>query len=237
MDQAIQRGIEIADSSPDNPLPRLDLADGLGVANPARRTVRGVETVDRVVKAAVELLDEGGEQDFRVAVVSERTGVSVGSLYHHFGNRDGLIKAARAHEFLSSSFPSDGAAIAEIAASSSTAAEFLDRLTAIIRDVHSADRAPRRLRLIELIGSSVSRPDLFETVRHLQSDVMRQGEDVADIFLKKGWVKDGISARSLVSFILALGIGRVVIDLDEDPVDPEEWVRVVRFAMEGLLEL
>jgi hypothetical protein len=66
---------------------------------------------------------------------------------------------------------------------------------------------------------------------------MRQGEDVADIFLKKGWVKDGISARSLVSFILALGIGRVVIDLDEDPVDPEEWVRVVRFAMEGLLEL
>ncbi|MFD8826989.1 TetR/AcrR family transcriptional regulator [Streptomyces sp. NPDC059605] len=54
---------------------------------------RGEVTVDRLLTAALEVYATSGRPGFTVTAVTEASGVSLGSLYHHFGSFDGLAAA------------------------------------------------------------------------------------------------------------------------------------------------
>jgi len=54
---------------------------------------RGEVTVDRLLDAALQVYVTEGEQGFTVKAVTDRSKVSLGSLYHHFGSLDGLFEA------------------------------------------------------------------------------------------------------------------------------------------------
>jgi AcrR family transcriptional regulator len=197
---------------------------------------RSETTVLKIVEAAVELLDERGEQGFRIAELHARTGVSTGSLYHHFGSREGLIKAARAYQY-AQVVPRDGEAIALLAVHARSADEFVDQLTSVIRIAQSPERAHGRLKQAEFLGSAVGRPDVFAALRSFHTEGMTASEQVAEVLIQRGWVKDGISPRALVMFTQALVFGRIIGDLDLTPIDPEEWVHVVRLATAALFNI
>jgi AcrR family transcriptional regulator len=208
------------------------LTDLLGV----KLSDRGRSRVQLIIATVDAMLRERGEQGLRIADVSKQTGSSTGTIYHFFGSREGLIKAARAHQYLRE-IPTAEAAIATIALEAQSAEEFADRLVDVIREVQSSSRSQNRLKQAEFLGSAVSRPDLFAALRTVQTDLLTNGEAIASILIQRGWVKDGISPRSLVMLILALGFGRIIGDLDLEPVDPDEWVHVVELAMRGVLAL
>ncbi len=48
----------------------------------------------RLTQAALEILDSGGLSGFSTRAACERAGVKAPTLYHHFGDADGLISAA-----------------------------------------------------------------------------------------------------------------------------------------------
>ncbi|MGW2646711.1 TetR/AcrR family transcriptional regulator [Streptomyces sp. NPDC001393] len=54
---------------------------------------RGEATVEQLLDAALRVYAESGEQGVTVAAVTRASGVSLGSLYHHFGSIDGLMNA------------------------------------------------------------------------------------------------------------------------------------------------
>jgi AcrR family transcriptional regulator len=54
---------------------------------------RGTETVDRLLSTALDVFAESGQDGFTVNAVTAASGVSLGSLYHHFGSFDGLAAA------------------------------------------------------------------------------------------------------------------------------------------------
>lgn len=54
---------------------------------------RGEATVDRLLTAALEVYATSGQSGFTVNAVTTASGVSLGSLYHHFGSFDGLAAA------------------------------------------------------------------------------------------------------------------------------------------------
>ncbi|HEX2316117.1 MAG TPA: TetR/AcrR family transcriptional regulator [Thermomonospora sp.] len=54
---------------------------------------RGEETVDRVLSAALDLYADRGHEGLTMTALIAETGVSSGSLYHHFGSVDGLAAA------------------------------------------------------------------------------------------------------------------------------------------------
>ena len=53
-----------------------------------------------ILEIAVALLDELGEAGIRTSQIADLAGVSVPALYHHFGNREGLIEEAQAERFI-----------------------------------------------------------------------------------------------------------------------------------------
>ncbi|MCT7350810.1 TetR/AcrR family transcriptional regulator [Streptomyces sp. 15-116A] len=54
---------------------------------------RGEATVELLLDAALRVYAEEGEQGLTVHAVTKASGVSLGSLYHHFGSLDGLLNA------------------------------------------------------------------------------------------------------------------------------------------------
>ncbi|MFD3758735.1 TetR/AcrR family transcriptional regulator [Streptomyces sp. NPDC058622] len=54
---------------------------------------RGEATVDLLLTTALRVYAESGQQGFTVNAIVAASGVSLGSLYHHFGSFDGLAAA------------------------------------------------------------------------------------------------------------------------------------------------
>lgn len=54
---------------------------------------RGAATADRLLDAALQVYARDGEQGVTVSALTRASGVSLGSLYHHFGSVDGLMNA------------------------------------------------------------------------------------------------------------------------------------------------
>ncbi|MFD5870100.1 TetR/AcrR family transcriptional regulator [Streptomyces sp. NPDC060322] len=61
---------------------------------------RGEVTSDALLDAALRVFVASGEQGLTVNAVTRASGISLGSLYHHFGSLDGLV-ATLSHRWLS----------------------------------------------------------------------------------------------------------------------------------------
>ncbi|GAA3049794.1 TetR/AcrR family transcriptional regulator [Streptomyces roseofulvus] len=59
----------------------------------SRKQQRGEATVERVLDAALDLYAREGEAGLTVSALTRVSGVSTGSVYHHFGNLHGVISA------------------------------------------------------------------------------------------------------------------------------------------------
>lgn len=54
---------------------------------------RSAKTKARLLDVAVELLQEGGQQNLTITNVAERSGKSFGSIYHYFKNKQSIVHA------------------------------------------------------------------------------------------------------------------------------------------------
>lgn len=64
------------------------------VTGATRHTEKGTATRERIVRAAVELIDANGADRMSLDDVAERSSASKGQLYHYFSGRDELVRAA-----------------------------------------------------------------------------------------------------------------------------------------------
>ncbi|WP_433187508.1 TetR/AcrR family transcriptional regulator [Actinoallomurus sp. CA-150999] len=63
---------------------------------PVAHQARSRETQNRIFAAGVRLLEEGGPEALTVSTVADAAGVSVGSVYRRFGDKEGLLLAIQA---------------------------------------------------------------------------------------------------------------------------------------------
>ncbi len=54
---------------------------------------RAAATIDAIVEAAAQVLQKEGEEALTTAKVAERAGVSIGSIYQYFSNKDAILLA------------------------------------------------------------------------------------------------------------------------------------------------
>jgi AcrR family transcriptional regulator len=199
-------------------------------------SARGNETMVRALNVVEEILDESGEAGLRLGEVSRRSGVSIGSIYHHFGSREGLIRAARERQFMQS-LVDDGTAIASVLAAAGSASELLVNIESVVQTVQSTSRIRNRMRRVELIGSAASRPDLLHSISAVQTVVMDAAEDLAISCRDRGWLRKGVEPRALALYVQATTLGRVLGDLDQRGTDDAAWVDILMLALRGMFVL
>ena len=65
----------------------------VGTLRRSPRQGRSGETVERILSAAAELLEEGGPEKATIAAIAVRADVQPGSIYHFFANREAILGA------------------------------------------------------------------------------------------------------------------------------------------------
>lgn len=128
-----------------NPIP-------VSVVFPRKRPLqsRAVATVAAIIEAAAHILEKDGLDGYSTNAIAERAGVSIGSLYQYFPNKDAITRALIARESRSLLD-----AIATVPQSEDWRATITDMIRA------AADhqlRRPRLARLIDAVESRLSGP-------------------------------------------------------------------------------
>src|SRR5581483_65544 len=65
----------------------------VGIKRRIPRQTRAAETVSAILDAAAQVLEAGGLAAFTTNAVAERAGVSIGTLYQYFADKQALLRA------------------------------------------------------------------------------------------------------------------------------------------------
>lgn len=191
---------------------------------------------DRLLEAAITVIEEHGEVGIRVDEIAATADVAKPSLYHFYGSRDGLVAAAQAERYRRSLLVGVDDVVARIEDCTS-AAEFEALLRAWIASFTSEEGRRRRAIRLDVLGSSVSRPALQAEVDRANNLVT---ETLAELLARaraNGWVltDSDLDPVDVALWLHGLWNGRYLCELAGDPTRAEGWDHVTITALERLL--
>jgi AcrR family transcriptional regulator len=185
-------------------------------------------TAQRLLDAAIHAMDAEGEAGLRVDAVVAEAGVTIPVLYHHFGSREGLVRAAhvaRLSADLQQRIDDFAAALTQVEDRQGLLATFDAVLAGAGSIAH--DRFVR----ISVLGATYGRPDLQEEVAELQRHAWERLAELLEGPRQKGWIRQDIDLVAFFGWLLGLFVGRTLIDIQEGAMDPAVWDRYSREAI------
>jgi AcrR family transcriptional regulator len=198
---------------------------------PSAPQQRSESTVDLVLKAVIRRLEESGESHLTIDDILLETGVSKGSLYYHFGDREGLIYAARIAQY-SSYLENDSEELRSGLLTCTTFAQFVENLLGLtILSMQKNDRKIRAMRL-NAISSAYGRPDLWCALQEKQHQYTNAITEVFEYGQKMGWVRTDVTAHALGVFVQGHALSRILVDLDHNELEAESWVKVMKLTFD-----
>lgn len=210
---------------------------GVRVAHRSRTTVSGRDALHanarKLLDATVDLLESTPLEQVRLAEVLERSGVSNGSLYHHFDDFRDLVEQAAIERF-TKGLEDSLSAIAQLL-DATDAADFRRRTEEVILLFHDQNRRPFRLARLDTLGALTTHPRLAERIGRAQQEATRAQAEYYAEFQRRGWFRDDVDPVALSTFTTATFLGRVVDDITPEPVDPADWSKIALIAFVAIL--
>ena len=191
-------------------------------------------TKERILEAAIAVIDEKGEAGIRIDDLLREVGVAAPTLYHHFGNREGLVLAAQAERFLRTLRVEVPLVIEAF-----NKCETIDDLRAALRFTVSlrGDRSnvQRRLRRLNALGSAYARPELAHLMIRAHDAMVKDVADSLRQFQTRGLIRNDIDLDMVVAWYNGSVLGSLLVEIDETVLDPDKWSEVMLDAVEHLL--
>lgn len=200
----------------------------VGVPQPVQ--ARAEATVATVIEATIRAIEAGGEASVRIDDILNETGISKGSLYHHFGGREGLIAAARVTQF-SRFVAEDAKNVRDTLTQTNTLEEFIAATSSLVELGNNVERERARHNRLSVIASSYGRPELRESLALQQHSHTEAIAEAVRYGQRKGWIRTDIDARAVAVFVQGYNLARVLLELDTEPVETTDWDHVVRVAL------
>jgi AcrR family transcriptional regulator len=188
------------------------------------------------------VLDEVGERLLnsdesliRIPEVCEATGVNYGSVYHHFGSREGVIDAA--YNMLFSQFAAEDIRILRaVSETSNSLGEYVANMSALTGTFSSGpERIRRRSIRVRIVAASLTRPQLRDLIGVTQQGVTEELSNLVQNGQDRGWLRSDVSAHSISVVLQSLLVGRVIDDVSSTPIDPVEWENSIAVLLMSLL--
>lgn len=183
-----------------------------------------------MIEATIRAIEAGGEASVRIDDILKETGISKGSLYHHFGGREGLIAAARVTQF-SRFVAEDAKNIRDTLTKTNTLEEFIAATSALVELGDSIERERARHNRLSVIASSYGRPELRQSLALQQHSHTETIAEAVRYGQQKGWIRTDVNARALAVFVQGYNLARVLLEIDTEPVPNADWDHVVRVAL------
>jgi AcrR family transcriptional regulator len=168
-------------------------------------------TRERLLAGAITLLEQGGEAAVRVETVAAMAGVARPSLYHFFGDRDGLIVAAQAERYRESLF-FNLEFQTEATTKCATRKDFIDLIRNALGYLTNEDGEKRRQVRVEVLGSSVSRPHLRALIAEADQQAARGLGSLLRIAQGRGWLTTTYDLDVAATWWFGMMNGRYLVE-------------------------
>jgi len=187
-------------------------------------------TKAKLIEATSKLLKTVDRAHLTSDMILEESGISKGSLYHHFEDLEELIEAAliqRYARWVDASIE----LMTQLLTSAASSDDIYSGLVGVTRRTQSDDYKSERQNRIDVLsragGSARFAKLLGEEQQRLTdalTDLIREAQE-------RGFYKKQVDARAIAVFIQAYTIGKIVDDFNENKVDPEEWVNLINLVI------
>lgn len=162
----------------------------------------------------------------KLADILDATGVARATVYHHFGDLEGMIGQA-ALQLFGRYVEADLQALNGLLLDADSIEQFVAGLTALTRVSQSQERSKSRLIRTRMIAYAITRPNLASELARLQNQLTDTAKRVFSEAQTRGWIASHVSPHALAVFIQAYSLGRIVDDIADDKVNQEAWVDLI----------
>jgi len=186
------------------------------------------ESEEQILDAARQLVAEHGEGGFRIADLVAASGRSVGSIYHFFGNREGVLEAVWMLE-LTRAWAVDAERLALVADHVESPADLEEMVVLLARELHDPCRADDLWAKLEVISACRRRPALRRVVERAQQAMTNSYTVLIARLQERGVVEGSVDPAALAVFVQAVTLGRIISDLSgSSSCSFDAWIDVVR---------
>ncbi|MGC2168364.1 MAG: TetR/AcrR family transcriptional regulator [Acidimicrobiales bacterium] len=197
---------------------------------------RSVPVMQAVLDAVAERLMAGDELLIRIPEICEATGVNYGSVYHHFGSREGVIDAA--YNMIFTRLVEEDLAIfgSSVDESVESLDEYVEIMGPLVATMHSGpERRARRAMRARIVAAASTRPHLKELIGASQERLTKDLEVLTAAAQEKRWLRDDIPASAFAVLFQVLVFGRALDDISSEPINEGDWELMIGTLFLSLL--
>lgn len=184
-----------------------------------------------LVETVSQLLDEKSATQISAEQVLELSGISRGSMYHHFVDLDDLLETTQVYRY---SKWVDGSIrfMYDYVIKAQTKDELRASLRKLTEITQADDRKAARAQRAHALAMCATNQRMAEKLSPEIQRLTDAIEDVTNEVKNKGLFKKSVDAKSLSTFIQAYTLGKIVNDFNPEPVDEAQWVDFIMTIVE-----
>ena len=178
------------------------------------------------METASKLLESKRQNEIFAEEVLETSGVSKGSLYHHFKDLQELIDTAQIYRYSKWIDDSIGF-LTTYVATARTQKELRKSLLILTVQTQSDERKGARAERAQALSACLHNPRMEEQMGKETNRLTEAIADVTNEVKNKGLFRKDINSRALSTFVQAYSLGKIVNDYNPAGVSEDEWVEFV----------
>lgn len=192
-------------------------------------------TAQQLIDTVSMMLDGQNPNDILIDDVLEKSGVSRGSLYHHFGDYSSLIEQTLIRRF-SVNVDIDIKALAAVVKNATSKEDYWARMYKLNAVTQIPARASFRAERARIISLASSNERFGQLLAVEQERLTRSMAETIAAAQAQGWVTSAVSAQTIAVFLQAYAIGRAIDDIAETHIPQEEWLALIELVTSPLAQ-
>lgn len=179
-------------------------------------------TKTRLIETTAELLEKQFPQDIQVDEILEKSGISKGSLYHHFQDLGELLEAAQVSKY-AAWVDRSISLIVPVLSSAKTRDDIIEGLRVLTKYTQSEEYQQTRFYRARTLANSETTERFKRALGVEQERLTSALEDLVAEAKNKGLFRTEIDSRVFAIFIQSYTLGKIVDDIVPTPVEQQKW--------------
>ena len=187
-----------------------------------------------LVETVLDQLKTTKPADLTSELILEKSGISKGSLSHHFEDFVDLIETAEVIRYAAYVDQSIHL-LTKVFQSAKNRDDMVAELKKVTRFTQSPDLMPQRMDRATSISLANSNPRMLKKM-NVEQD--RLNEALIDIFREardRGWISKEVDLHAGALFIQAYTLGIIINDVSGKKVEPEAWNELIDLFLEKII--